>query len=516
MNYTPKNFIRGEVLKADDLNFVNSGIEMAESEINSLTSGSVASITSSGKTVNYYNKDGEMLGSFETQDSQRNVQDNLTSESTTDALSANQGRLLANGSARDNTKAPIAHSSTESTYGLGSTSKYGHVKTINGLTQNSHADGTALSAYQGYLLANGSAKDNSAISNITASGTTVTFTKRDGTTGTFTTQDNNTTYSAGSGLSMSGTTINHGSTITAGTVGTSSATSGTTIAVPYVTYNGTGHVTATGTHNHTISEANLMGNSAKGGLTTPVYWNGSAWTNCTAYGSASVSYATSAGSANAVAWGNVTGKPSTYTPSAHTHDYIASNNGTSTGTLTMARATFNSSFSSYNGAKMYFYNGTGGANGNLWFDGQTLSLTSDNNISQSWIRLNAATDIQCRKLNATGDVYIPLLASNLGSPSSRRYKKNIEPLTEEEAQKILEVETVTYDYKDGDGRDRKNRRGVIAEQVDEIIPSVVLYSDVDGEYIPNAVDYSAFVPYLIKMIQMQQKEIEILKEKMGE
>lgn len=35
---------------------------------------------------------------------------------------------------------------------------------------------------------------------------------------------------------------------------------------------------------------------------------------------ASVNYATSAGSANAVAWGNVSGKPSTYTPSGHTHD----------------------------------------------------------------------------------------------------------------------------------------------------------------------------------------------------
>ena len=34
----------------------------------------------------------------------------------------------------------------------------------------------------------------------------------------------------------------------------------------------------------------------------------------------SVKYATSAGSANSVAWDNVSGKPSTYTPSSHTHD----------------------------------------------------------------------------------------------------------------------------------------------------------------------------------------------------
>lgn len=37
-------------------------------------------------------------------------------------------------------------------------------------------------------------------------------------------------------------------------------------------------------------------------------------------GSQSVNYATTAGSANAVAWGNVSGKPSTFSPSSHTHD----------------------------------------------------------------------------------------------------------------------------------------------------------------------------------------------------
>lgn len=39
----------------------------------------------------------------------------------------------------------------------------------------------------------------------------------------------------------------------------------------------------------------------------------------TADSAKSVKYATSAGSANAVAWGNVSGKPSTYPPSSHTH-----------------------------------------------------------------------------------------------------------------------------------------------------------------------------------------------------
>ena len=61
-----------------------------------------------------------------------------------------------------------------------------------------------------------------------------------------------TTYSAGTGLSLSGTTINHSNSVTAGTAGTSSATSGSTLSVPYVTYDAQGHVTASGTHTHTV------------------------------------------------------------------------------------------------------------------------------------------------------------------------------------------------------------------------------------------------------------------------
>jgi len=60
----------------------------------------------------------------------------------------------------------------------------------------------------------------------------------------------------------------------------------------------------------TISWSNVTSKpGASGNATTPVYWNGSGFTNCTAYGSASVNYANSAGSAGSVAWGNVSGKP---------------------------------------------------------------------------------------------------------------------------------------------------------------------------------------------------------------
>ena len=72
---------------------------------------------------------------------------------------------------------------------------------------------------------------------------------------------------------------------------------------------------------------------------------------------------------------------------------------------------------------------------------------------------------------------------------------------------------VNYDYIDGVmSKDvQYDRTGVIAEDVESIIPEVVSYKEIDGEKVPDGVDYSKFIPYLIRMIQLQQKEIDELK-----
>lgn len=63
-----------------------------------------------------------------------------------------------------------------------------------------------------------------------------------------------TTYANGTGITIgTGNAINHSNSVTAATAGTSSATSGSTLAVPYVTYDAQGHVTASGTHTHTVT-----------------------------------------------------------------------------------------------------------------------------------------------------------------------------------------------------------------------------------------------------------------------
>ena len=64
-----------------------------------------------------------------------------------------------------------------------------------------------------------------------------------------------TTYSAGSGLSLSGTTINHNNSITAGTASGSASktlTFGDTFTIPTITYDAQGHITGKGTTTMTM------------------------------------------------------------------------------------------------------------------------------------------------------------------------------------------------------------------------------------------------------------------------
>lgn len=69
--------------------------------------------------------------------------------------------------------------------------------------------------------------------------------------------DTNTTYSAGTGLSLSGTTFNHSNTITAGSVGPAQSPShGDTFAIPKITYDAQGHITEATTVNITLPADN--------------------------------------------------------------------------------------------------------------------------------------------------------------------------------------------------------------------------------------------------------------------
>lgn len=113
------------------------------------------------------------------------------------------------------------------------------------------------------------------------------------------------------------------------------------------------------------------------------------------------------------------------------------------------------------------------------------------------IHLKAITD-------GTTETYGSLEATII-TPSSKKVKDNIESMSYEEADKILQLNPVTFDYKVGYGG--KDKVGLIAEEVYEIIPRAI-HSTND---IPS-IEYNIFIPYLIKEIQKLNAEIEKLKE----
>ena len=137
----------------------------------------------------------------------------------------------------------------------------------------------------------------------------------------------------------------------------------------------------------------------------------------------------------------------------------------------------------------------------------TSAFVIHTNLDNNIMYLGANSQVRCKNVDLTN--YVPIGASSFNVNSSIRYKENVQNMTEEEADKILDLRPVSYDYKAPDNR--KDCFGMIAEEVDKVIPFAVTY---DQGGMPDSLDYSKFVPHLIKMVQMLKKENNNLKSRL--
>ena len=166
----------------------------------------------------------------------------------------------------------------------------------------------------------------------------------------------------------------------------------------------------------------------------------------------------------------------------------------------------------------------------LYCGDDSMGLYSDNGhggiirkfLSTNEVAINGATYSVSNPANFRS-------AIGAAASSSRLTKKNIEDITEAEAKKILDIDVKSFDYKDTyilEGYPKRDKYyGVIAEDVLKQIPFVVnVPDDYDESKIDETkglhqslltVDYDKFVPYLIKMVQIQQKEINDLKQQIN-
>jgi hypothetical protein len=105
------------------------------------------------------------------------------------------------------------------------------------------------------------------------------------------------------------------------------------------------------------------------------------------------------------------------------------------------------------------------------------------------------------------DLYVN---GSIFNPSDKNLKKNIEPITDDKSNSIINLEPVEFNYKD----DRLQRKhlGFIAQDVEKIYPELVI----GGQNDVKSINYSEFIPLLVLKIQNQQKEIDELREQINE
>lgn len=204
----------------------------------------------------------------------------------------------------------------------------------------------------------------------------------------------------------------------------------------------------------------------------------------------------------------------------HTHNtYLPLSGGTMTGTITTSKTTntylagnqgsaiINSTAAAGNYTMLAKMNSTNGFFTHGSYQGSYLLQYTTKNV------VNASTNNVTKSvtlLNESGNSSFPgtISANSFSVSSSRRYKTNIVEMTEEDAEKILNIDIKRFDYVIDD---RKNIAGCIAEEVEQILPDVCTYTD-DTKTIVEGIDYSKFVPYLIKLLQKQQKQINKLSK----
>ena len=148
------------------------------------------------------------------------------------------------------------------------------------------------------------------------------------------------------------------------------------------------------------------------------------------------------------------------------------------------------------------------AYGSIFCNGSNHAFSFRSNNGSQIDILSANNIINC--VRNDWSTWATVKAGSFEKQSSIRYKTNVVDMTEERAKRLLQMRPVSYDYTVmGCERDQL---GMIAEEVDAIDKFALGYDEYGR---PDSLDYSKFVPQLIKLCQIQQREINYLKKTVG-
>ena len=114
---------------------------------------------------------------------------------------------------------------------------------------------------------------------------------------------------------------------------------------------------------------------------------------------------------------------------------------------------------------------------------------------------NQKLETQDTGISITGDLTV---SGSVSEGSDVRLKTNIKPI-KDPLDKVTQIEGVSFNWK----KDNKPALGVIADQVEKIIPELVQGDD------PKTVNYNGLIGLLIEAVKDQQTQIDSLKERLS-
>jgi hypothetical protein len=154
--------------------------------------------------------------------------------------------------------------------------------------------------------------------------------------------------------------------------------------------------------------------------------------------------------------------------------------------------------------------------------GSAGGLIIDNSVYQKMALYPYVNSGSC--LGKSGYAFSDIWYYTPHQVSDKRQKENIRDITNPLI-KILRLKGVEYDLKKeyfyiqsvnyGDKtiekleKDRKNRLGFLAQDVENVVPEAVFYDDSLDSY---SMDYSRIIPVLVEAIKEQQSQIDSLKK----
>jgi hypothetical protein len=153
-------------------------------------------------------------------------------------------------------------------------------------------------------------------------------------------------------------------------------------------------------------------------------------------------------------------------------------------------------------------NGTGTLSWSTPSSGATISASSSSSTFYPTFAASTSGSFTTAYVVSSGFSFVPstgtLTVTALTESSSIALKENVSPITGA-LDTIMQLVGVTYDRKDGS---KKHEAGLIAEDVDRVLPNLVTHSD-DGR--AEGINYTKLTAYLIEAVKSLKAEIEQLK-----